>query len=225
MNRQTRVIMISLLVGTFGGALMFVPLRSAGSDQIVSPSPQVTTFRLASRELAQEELIDHQQDIASPRDPETPQQISSEAYKPSLATKLPKQKEPDVQAFSPLFQDHGEPLMHDDDPTEELPHDGETFYDLIHVTIPPQFDRSLFTSAVVYPEVAKRRGIEGRVMLRLFIDAQGVLQKIIVEEDPGYGFAESAVRAFTGLSFKPASIDGRTVAVTIQYPVVFALGR
>ena len=177
----------------------------------------MTTFRLTRREPVQEVLIDHQQDAASPM----PQMPPSAEQEPPFAAEEANQVESNVPLAAPVPEDHGESLSVDND----ADHDSSSFFTLNQVTVPPRFDRSQFAAAVVYPEVAKRRGIEGRVLLRLFIDAQGMLQDIVVEEDPGYGFAESAVRSFAKVRFEPALIDGKAVAVTLQYPVLFTLGR
>lgn len=97
------------------------------------------------------------------------------------------------------------------------------YHSLDEVTTAPGFDRALLASRIVYPDLAKRQGKEGLVMLRLFISSYGQVERVIVEQDPGYGFAEAAVRAFRGLTGKPAMKQGEAVAVTLLYPVRFTL--
>ncbi|MFA6680959.1 MAG: TonB family protein [Sphaerochaeta sp.] len=87
----------------------------------------------------------------------------------------------------------------------------------------PSFDRGVLASRIKYPSLAKRQGREGLVMLRLFISSTGKVERIEVEEDPGYGLAEAAVRAFTGLQGEPAILGGKAVPVTLRYPVRFSL--
>lgn len=87
----------------------------------------------------------------------------------------------------------------------------------------PLFDRALLASRITYPPLARRQGIEGLVVLRLFIAETGKVERIVVEEDPGYGLAEAAVKAFTGLQGTPAIMGGKAVPVTLRYPVRFNL--
>jgi len=87
----------------------------------------------------------------------------------------------------------------------------------------PSFDRGVLASRIKYPALAKRQGIEGLVLLRLYISASGKVERIEVEEDPGYGLAQAALRAFTGLQGEPAVLKGKAVPVTLRYPVRFSL--
>lgn len=87
----------------------------------------------------------------------------------------------------------------------------------------PTFDRALLASKVVYPPLARRQHKEGIVVLRLFIGIDGKIERIEVEEDPGFGLAEAAVAAFVSITAKPALFQGNPVAVTLRYPIRFAL--
>lgn len=80
-------------------------------------------------------------------------------------------------------------------------------------------------SKLVYPEMARKAGIEGTVYLELFIDSIGKIRKIaVLKESPtGYGFASAAMSAFDGCSCVPAKSDGRTVSVRFRYPIRFSL--
>jgi len=89
----------------------------------------------------------------------------------------------------------------------------------------PQFDERAITSSLVYPPIALRSGIEGRVILELFVDRTGTVQRVIIlrEEPEGRGFGESAVRAFTGRKGIPATSNGETVSARFRYPVIFRI--
>ena len=89
----------------------------------------------------------------------------------------------------------------------------------------PVFDEREISSSIVYPPIALRSGIEGRVILELFVDRNGLVQRIIVvREDPeGRGFAESAINAFTGKKGIPAKANGEPVSARFRYPVVFKI--
>jgi protein TonB len=102
---------------------------------------------------------------------------------------------------------------------------GEDYLPMHRVSVPPKIDVNLITQSVVYPPIALRSGIEGRVILELFIDRTGRIQRISVlqETPPGRGFGEAAVRAFEGLRFSPAEANGQPVSVRYRYPVTFVL--
>ena len=97
------------------------------------------------------------------------------------------------------------------------------YYEATSIDQGPSFDRATLASRINYPSLAKRQGIEGLVLLRLFISASGKVERIEVEEDPGYGLAEAAIKAFTGLQGNPAILEGKAVAVMLRYPVRFTL--
>jgi len=78
-------------------------------------------------------------------------------------------------------------------------------------------------TAPVYPALAKRRGREGSVLLRLRISETGQLTQVEVLEDPGYGFAEAALEAVRSSSFTPAHHNGKAVAIRALLPIRFAL--
>lgn len=75
----------------------------------------------------------------------------------------------------------------------------------------------------VYPELARRLGKEGRVVLRLHIDARGNLQRVEVVEGAGFGFEEAAVAAVKQSSFRPAMVQGEPRACIARLPIKFAL--
>ncbi len=87
----------------------------------------------------------------------------------------------------------------------------------------PKIPTADILSRVEYPPLALRRGIEGVVYLELYIDAEGRIQKAEVLKDPGYGFAEAALKALEGARCEPARANGRAVAVRYRYPVRFTL--
>ncbi|HCC36161.1 MAG TPA: energy transducer TonB [Treponema sp.] len=93
------------------------------------------------------------------------------------------------------------------------------------LSVPPKFNEKDLAAALVYPSIAQRSGVEGRVILELFVDKNGNVQQILIlQETPqGRGFAEAAVRAFTGLKCAPALANGEPVSCRYRYPVRFAL--
>ena len=77
--------------------------------------------------------------------------------------------------------------------------------------------------APVYPEGARRRGIEARVVLRLLVGQDGGVDQVTVLEcdRPDLGFEEAAVEAARKWRYQPARVDGRPVTVWFTTPVIF----
>lgn len=76
-----------------------------------------------------------------------------------------------------------------------------------------------------YPFMARKLGKEGKVLLRLALDAQGKLQGIDTVEANGFGFAEAARTAIRKSTFAPAVKGGRTVSSQVLVPVRFVLNE
>lgn len=89
----------------------------------------------------------------------------------------------------------------------------------------PVIAENSLRSRLVYPEMARKAGIEGTVYLELFIDSIGKIRKIaVLKESPsGYGFASAAMSAFDGCTCVPAKSEGKTVSVRFRYPIRFSL--
>jgi len=93
------------------------------------------------------------------------------------------------------------------------------------VSDPPKFNERDIYADLVYPPIALRSGIEGRVILELFIDRHGQIQRIeIMQENPkDRGFGEAAIKAFTGKRAVPAYANGEPVSARYRYPVSFKI--
>ena len=101
----------------------------------------------------------------------------------------------------------------------------EIFFPLHMLSIPPQFDANAIAVDLIYPAIALRAGIEGRVILELFVDRKGMVSKVIIlqEEPQGRGFGDAAVNAFTGREGSPALINNEPVSARYRYPVSFLI--
>ncbi len=76
-----------------------------------------------------------------------------------------------------------------------------------------------------YPESARRRGIEGTVLLKMRITAQGRVEDVQVVRSAGYpDLDESAIEAVRRWRFEPARRNGEPVVEdAVLLPVVFQL--
>lgn len=74
-----------------------------------------------------------------------------------------------------------------------------------------------------YPEIAKRAGIEGRVIVQFIVDEQGRVETPKVVRGIGGGCDEEAVRVVSQARFKPGRQRGKNVEVKMSLPVTFKL--
>tara|TARA_B110000438_G_scaffold287051_1_gene318935 strand:- start:963 stop:1589 length:627 start_codon:yes stop_codon:yes gene_type:complete len=86
---------------------------------------------------------------------------------------------------------------------------------------PPQ---PLSSIRPVYPEIAQEAGIEGTVVVQVFVDKKGRVQDTLVLKGiPNTGLDEAAVAAIKKTRFRPARQRERAVGVWISIPVNFRL--
>lgn len=78
---------------------------------------------------------------------------------------------------------------------------------------------------IPYPPEAKKRGIQGSVIMDLLIDASGNVRSVQVLEGPGFGLNEAAANAAKLFKFSPAKIGDEFVAVKIRYSYKFILEK
>ena len=77
-----------------------------------------------------------------------------------------------------------------------------------------------------YPLAAQRRGLEGRVLLAIFVDADGSVRDVRVQESSGHSVLDAAAaKAARDWSFRPALRNGRHVPAWIHLPIDFRLAR
>jgi protein TonB len=76
----------------------------------------------------------------------------------------------------------------------------------------------------VYPEIARKAGLEGRLVVRVLIDKDGKPQKAQVVKSTGIeAFEESAIDAVMKSSYSPAIQNGRPVKCWMTIPIKFSL--
>ncbi|HEY4612798.1 MAG TPA: energy transducer TonB [Bacteroidota bacterium] len=80
-------------------------------------------------------------------------------------------------------------------------------------------------SLVVYPEIAKRAGVEGTVFVEAFVDENGIVTKTSVVKGIGAGCDEAAMKAVEKTKFKPGKQRGKSVKVRMSIPIRFRLQK
>ncbi|MEE4311504.1 MAG: energy transducer TonB [candidate division KSB1 bacterium] len=77
---------------------------------------------------------------------------------------------------------------------------------------------------VAYPEIARKAGIEGKVLLQVKIDESGdVVDHKIVESLGNNGCDEAALNAVRSVKWVPAKQGDKSIAVWVAIPIVFKL--
>ncbi len=91
----------------------------------------------------------------------------------------------------------------------------------------PGGQESLFefiTSKVIYPEIAKRAGIQGRVITSFTVELDGRITDIKIEKGIGAGCDEEAARVIALLGkWNPGKQNGNPVRVRMMIPINFKL--
>lgn len=79
-------------------------------------------------------------------------------------------------------------------------------------------------SQLLYPETAKKKGIQGRVKTQFIIDSDGRVINVKVLKGVDPSLDAEAVRVISGSpKWKPGELDGRPVPVSYTFPVIFQL--
>jgi len=78
-------------------------------------------------------------------------------------------------------------------------------------------------SRIVYPEIAKRAGVEGKVYVLAFVDETGTVTKAQIIKGIGAGCDEAALDAVLKTKFTPGKQRGKPVHVQVSIPIIFKL--
>jgi TonB family protein len=74
-----------------------------------------------------------------------------------------------------------------------------------------------------YPELAKRAGLEGTVLIRLWIGKDGTVKQASMVKSDAEIFNGPSLEAAKKLTFKPAACNGTTVSIWATIPIRFKL--
>ena len=74
---------------------------------------------------------------------------------------------------------------------------------------------------IVYPEIAKRVGIEGKVLVQAIVDENGKVISTSTIKGIGAGCDEVAMDAVRNSKFTPGKQRGKNVKVQVTIPIVF----
>ncbi len=98
-----------------------------------------------------------------------------------------------------------------------------TIFEVVEEEAEPLGGLSAINKNVEYPDLAKRAGIVGKVLVRAAIDEKGNVIKTMIIKGIGGGCDEAAENAVKKTKFKPGSQRGKPVRVWISVPINFSL--
>ncbi len=87
----------------------------------------------------------------------------------------------------------------------------------------PKVDLQQLAKRVIYPELALRGGLEGKVVVRVLIDQNGIPQKTMIDYSNNRIFDSSAINAVMATTYTPAIAQGKAISCWISIPVSFKL--
>jgi TonB family protein len=148
-------------------------------------------------------------DSGPKRDESKPEEIT--VIKPPAIQKKKKQNNND-----PLPPTIEEEKNYADDPA---------FYKTVEIMPEPFGGMEAIYKKIGYPDEARKKKIEGTVVVLTLIDRDGEVIDAQVVEGIGYGCDEAARLAILYHRFKPGLIRGQKVKVQMEIPVEFKLNR
>jgi periplasmic protein TonB len=95
--------------------------------------------------------------------------------------------------------------------------------EFIDVEKEPSIDLNELQKRIVYPELARRAGIEGKVLIRVLVDKDGRPKKDKIESSDNEQLNEAARKAVMSMVFTPAIQNKRPVTCWVTIPVTFRL--
>ena len=110
-------------------------------------------------------------------------------------------------------------------PKEEKKDDEPQYFVAVEEMPEPIGGIAAIQAKIVYPEIAKRAGVEGRVYINAFVNKEGVVTKAVVLKGIGAGCDEAALKAVEATKFKPGKQRGKPVNVQVSVPVIFKLSN
>jgi TonB family protein len=86
----------------------------------------------------------------------------------------------------------------------------------------PGVDMGKLSRSIIYPQIAKKAGLEGRVVVRVLVGPDGEVLRADVMNGKEI-FHISALEAVKAADFQPAILDGRPVISWIRIPITYKL--
>jgi periplasmic protein TonB len=86
-----------------------------------------------------------------------------------------------------------------------------------------QVDLGELQKKIEYPEVARRAGIEGKVIVRVLVDPNGRVKKAVIQQSDSQMLNTAALDAVKKSVFTPAIQNGKPILCWVSIPIQFRL--
>jgi TonB family protein len=80
-------------------------------------------------------------------------------------------------------------------------------------------------SNLEYPDLAKRQGLQGTVVISFIVEPNGTLSNLYVEKDFNHLCTNEALRLLRDTKWKPGTKDGKSIRYRSKYPIVFNINN
>lgn len=87
----------------------------------------------------------------------------------------------------------------------------------------PTFSMEELYRSIRYPEIARARGIEGKVMVKALILASGAIGEVVIVDSENDLLNSAAIDGVRAVHFQPAEQNNRNVPCWVYIPVRFTL--
>jgi protein TonB len=87
----------------------------------------------------------------------------------------------------------------------------------------PGVDMSDLKKKIVYPEMAKKAGIEGKVLIRVYVDKTGKPKKTLIQQSDSQMLNQAAIDAVMKTVCTPAIQNGQPIGCWVTIPIQFSL--
>jgi TonB family protein len=96
-------------------------------------------------------------------------------------------------------------------------------YDFVSVEKEPYLDLGDLQKRVVYPEIARRAGIEGKVNIRVLVGKNGKPRKCLIESSDSELLNQAAINAVMSSVFTPAILANQPLDCWVSIPINFRM--
>lgn len=168
----------------------------------------------------------------------TPSDVIEVTYvPPTIRQKPPAPPKPPIPIESPIDDDLEDILIDETelDPSENIKRTTITFteevdnspvydvFDVVEDMPSPIGGIGEIQRKVIYPEIAVRAGVQGKVFVKAIVKQDGNLDSVHVVQGIGAGCDKAAIKAVQNSKFKPGTQRGKPVNVWISIPIKFKL--
>lgn len=85
----------------------------------------------------------------------------------------------------------------------------------------PSFNPDTLGSYILYPAVARQRGLSGTVLIAALVSANGIVEDLVILESDNVAFDEAAARAIRCLRFTPGLLNRVPTTMWVRVPISF----